>query len=277
MLKWKNSLKASSKYGVLIILAVVVVLPVLYVIAGSFMQQNEINDSVRNYKFHIIASPFTFTQYETILFKYSGFLLKFWNSVLITCPIVIGQIVVSSFGAYAFAKLEFPLKKQLFFMYILLIIMPYQVTLVPIYIMMKKLNLMGTYLAVILPGVFSTFGVFLLTQFMKSVPDEECEAAKVDGAGHLRVLFQIILPQCKGAIASLSILCFADNWNMIEQPQILLNSESLQPLSTFLSKINSSQIEVAFACDVLFMIPAILIYIKGEKELMQGIQHLDMK
>lgn len=273
----KNRLKVFARYFMLIVLVVTVISPVFYIITGSFMDAKEIAGSVQNYHFHIFPNPFTWTQYRTILFEYSGFLLKFWNSVYLTFPIVIGQIVISVFGAYSFAKIEFPFKKQLFFLYIVLMIMPYQVTLVPIYIMMKKLNLVGTFASVILPGIFSTFGVFLLTQFMKSVPNEECEAAKVDGSGHLRVLFQIILPQCKGAVTALFILCFADNWNMIEQPLILLGNENEQPLSTFLSKINSSQIEIAFACGVLFMIPAVLIYLKGEKELMQGIQHLDMK
>jgi multiple sugar transport system permease protein len=154
--------------------------------------------------------------------------------------------------------------------------MPYQVTLVPIYIIMEKLNIVGSYASVILPGIFSTFGVFLMTQFLKAIPNEQCEAAKVDGASHKQILFEIILPQCKGALVSLIILSFIDNWNMIEQPLILLGSEK-QPLSTFLSQINNNEIGIAFACSVIFMLPSIFIFFRGEKQLLEGIQHLDMK
>lgn len=202
--------------------------------------------------------------------------MKFWNSIILTLPTVIGQILISVLGAYAFAKIKFPFNKPIFFMFILLMLMPYQVTLVPIYIILKKMNLVGSYTSVILPGMFSTFGVFLLTQFIRSIPDEQCQSAKVDGANHIQILFKIILPQSKGAVASLAILSFLDNWNMIEQPLILLENPK-QPMSIFLSQINQTELRVAFAAGVLFMIPSILIFLKGEKQLLEGIQHLDLK
>lgn len=259
------------------VFAFITAFPVFYVVFASFMNSNTIVDAFQNYRFHLLPIPFTLQQYRSILFDYSGYLMRFWNSVILTFSGIGGQMVVAIFGAYAFAKINFPFKKQFFFFYILLMIMPSQVTLVPIYIIERKINLIGTDWAVILPMIFSTFGVFLLTQFMKFVPEEECEAAKVEGASHLRILFQIVLPQCKGAVASLFILGFADNWNMIEQPQILLNEDSMQPLSTFLSQVNAQQLNVACACGVIFMIPALLIYFRWEKELMTGIQYLNMK
>ena len=115
-----------------------------------------------------------------------------------------------------------------------------------------------------------------MTQFVKSIPDEQCEAAKVDGASHVQILFRIIMPQCKAAVVSLAILSFVDNWNMIEQPLILLENGK-QPLSTFLSQINNTELGLAFACGVMFMLPSILMFLKGEEELLQGIQHFDMK
>ncbi|AGK96026.1 carbohydrate ABC transporter permease [Clostridium pasteurianum] len=264
------------KYLILIICAVCALLPVVYMISSSFMGMAQVNQSLSDYSFHIVPDSFTLIQYYEVFIRSPEFLLKFWNSIILTLPTVIGQIVISVLGAYAFAKIKFPFNKPIFFMFILLMLMPYQVTLVPIYIILKKMNLVGSYASVILPGMFSTFGVFLLTQFIKAIPDEQCQSAKVDGANHIQILFKIILPQCKGAVASLAILSFLDNWNMIEQPLILLENAK-QPMSIFLSQINETELRVAFAAGVLFMIPSILIFLKGEKQLMEGIQHLDLK
>lgn len=264
------------KYLILIIFAVCALLPVVYMLSSSFMDSGEVQQSLSNYSFHIVPNSFTLIQYYEVFLRSPEFLLKFWNSIILTLPTVLGQILISVLGAYAFAKIKFPFNKPIFFMFILLMLMPYQVTLVPIYIILKKMNLVGSYASVILPGMFSTFGVFLLTQFIRSIPDEQCQSAKVDGANHIQILFKIILPQCKGAVASLAILSFLDNWNMIEQPLILLENTK-QPMSIFLSQINQTELRVAFAAGVLFMIPSILIFLKGEKELMEGIQHLDLK
>lgn len=275
-MRQKNKMAAFFEYVVLIVFALCAIFPVVYMISSSLMGEDEVKTAIQSCKFHIIPDGFTMIQYYTILLRKPDFLLKFWNSIILTVPAVIGQILISIFGAYAFAKIKFKFKEEIFFMFILLMIMPYQVTLVPIYIIMKKMNLVGSYAAVILPAMFSTFGVFLMTQFLKAIPDEECQAAKVDGAGHLQILFKIIIPQCKGAVVSLAILSFVDNWNMIEQPLILLG-EQKQPLSTFLSQINDKELGVAFACGVMFMLPSIFMFLKGEEELLQGIQHLDMK
>jgi multiple sugar transport system permease protein len=272
----KNKVVLTFEYIILSIFAVAALFPVIYMVSNSLMGEEEVKNALQNFKFHIIPDGFTMIQYYNVLLKQPDFLLKFWNSVILTVPTVIGQLLVSILGAYAFAKIEFKFKIQIYFMFIVLMIMPYQVTLVPIYIIMKKLNLVGSYASVILPGIFSTFGVVLMTQFIKSIPDEQCEAAKIDGANNIEILFKIIIPQCKGALVSLTILSFIDNWNMIEQPLILLGDDK-QPLSTFLSQINSGELGIAFACGVIFMLPSIFMFLKGENELLEGIQHLDMK
>ena len=107
---------------------------------------------------------------------------------------------------------------------------------------------------------------------MRSIPGEYSESAKIDGAGHFSVFSKIVLPQCKAGVASLAILGFIDNWNMVEQPLIFLKDEFKYPMSIFLSKINSGQLGIAFACGVIYMIPPILIYLFGEEHLVKGIQ-----
>ena len=151
-------------------------------------------------------------------------------------------------------------------------LLPYQATLVPNYIILNKLNLVGSYLAIILPGAFSTFGVFLLRQFIIAIPDEYIEASKVDGASHMRIFARIIVPQCKGGIASLAILSFIDNWNMVEQPLVFLQDSFKYPMSIFLAHINQTQLGIAFACGILYMLPAVLIFLYGEDYLVKGIQ-----
>lgn len=265
--------------------------PLIYMVCNSFMESGEVMEAYallsqdsgvktgaeRSLGIHLIPDRVSLMQYYQALFRKPSFLVMFWNSVIITVPIVAGQLLVSTLGAYAFAKLKFPFRDQIFFLYIIVMMMPFQVTLVPQYITLRRLELLGSWFAVILPGIFSTFGVFLLRQFMIRIPDEYGEAAKIDGAGHFRVFVSIILPQCKGAMASLAILVFVDNWNMVEQPLLFLDNEQMHPLSIFLSRINTSELGVAFACGILYLLPALLVFLYGENYLIEGIQRSGIK
>ncbi len=280
-----NKLKSFTKYLIIICISAALLLPVVYMLSNSFMSSREV---IQNYSavsetvaeegkapkitFSLIPETVSFMQYYNVLLRKPKFLFMFWNSVIVTLPILLGQIVVSAMAAYAFSKLKFPFSNKIFFLYIIVMMMPFQVTLVPNYIILDRINLLGSYWSIILPGVFSTFGVFLLRQFMINIPDDYCEAAKIDGAGYWRSFSAILLPQCKGAIASLAILVFIDNWNMVEQPLIFLKDETMHPLSIFLSRINSQDIGIAFACGILYMIPTLLIFLYGENYFIEGIE-----
>lgn len=278
-------------YILLILASAALLFPIVYMVCNSFMESREVTkayallsedpelraNAAERLSIHLIPERASLMQYYQALFRKPTFLIMFWNSVIVTVPIVAGQLVVSTLGAYAFAKLRFRFRDPIFFLYIIVMMMPFQVTLVPQYISLKKLGLVGSYLAVILPGIFSTFGVFLLRQYMIRIPDEYSEAAKIDGAGHFRIFISIILPQCKGAMASLAILAFVDNWNMVEQPLIFLDNEQMHPLSIFLSRINTSELGVAFACGILYLLPALFIFLYGENYLIEGIQRSGLK
>jgi len=280
----KNKLKNLLKFTFLLAVTIMLLFPVFYMITNSFMSKQEAANTYnlissasegntnKMLSFKFIPDMVTATQYYSVFFKEPKYLLMFWNSIIITLPIVLGQIVVATLAAFAFSKLRFPFRDKIFFIYIIVMMMPFQVTLVPNYIMLKELGLLGKYSAIILPGIFSTFGVFLLRQFMKSIPEEYMEAGKIDGAGYFQLFYKIVLPQCKGAMASLAILVFIDNWNMVEQPLIFLKDESMYPLSIFLSRINSEELGLAFACGVIYMLPTLLIYLYGENYLVEGIQ-----
>ena len=268
--------------------AVVFLMPTVLTITNSFMEKSEIaanygaifssltsttgktyvSDDV-NLKF--IPDKVSFSQYMTALILSPDYLLKFWNSVLLVVPIVLGQLLVACFAAYSFTRFRGRFKEALFFLYIVLMLMPYQVTLVPNYLVSQWLGLYNTPWAIILPGIFAPFAVFLLTKFMRRIPVSLIEAAKLDGANEFQIFRQVCIPMCRSALYSVAILVFIDYWNMVEQPLILLSDEELYPLSVFLSKINAGEISLAFAVAVIYMIPPLLIFLYGEDNLVEGI------
>ena len=283
------------------VLAIAFLFPVLFTIVNAFMEQEEIvenygmileqispgfnygedDGSGRTYSdeanLKLIPDNVTLSQFYTVLMKSPDYLLKFWNSVLIAGLIVLGQVIIGALAAFAFAKVRSKWVDALFYLYIVMMLMPFQVTLVPNYLMADWLGILNSYAAIILPGAFSTFGVFLLRQFMMQVPDAYIEAARLDAAGEVKIFRKIVLPMCKPGLASLCILTFIDMWNMVEQPLILLEDTALYPLSVFLSRVNSGQLGIAFAAAAVYMIPVLLVFLYGEKYLVQGILHSGVK
>ena len=215
----------------------------------------------------------SFSQYITVLFKSPEYLLKFWNSVILVGPIVVFQLIVACLASYGFARYEGKLRQIIFFSYIILMLMPYQVTLVPNYLVSSWLKLLDTNWAIWLPGIVSPFAVFLLTKFMKRIPQSMIEAAQIDGAGEWQIFRKICIPLCKGAICSAAILVFIDYWNMVEQPLILLSDAEKHPLSVYLSRINSGEVGLAFAVATIYMIPCLLVFLHGEEYLVDGITY----
>ncbi len=224
-----------------------------------------------NLKF--IPDMVSFSQFSTVLFKSPEYLLKFWNSVILVGPIVVFQLLVASFASYGFARYRGRIREIIFFAYIILMLMPYQVTLVPNYLISDWLNILDTKWAIWLPGIMSPFAVYLLTKFMRRIPESVMEAAQIDGAGEWQIYRRICMPLCKGAICSAAILVFIDYWNMVEQPLILLTDPETHPLSVFLSKINKGEIGLAFAVATIYMVPSLLIFLYGEEYLVDGITY----
>ena len=221
----------------------------------------------------LIPDKVTFSQYVTSLFKSPEYLLKFWNSVILTVPIVIFQLAVASIASYSFFRFRGRIKEIIFFLYIAIMLMPYQVMLVPNYLVADKIGILGTRLSIILPGIFSPFSVFLLTKIMRRIPVSLIEAARLDGAGEWQIFTQICMPLCKNALISVGMLVFIDYWNMVEQPIIMLDDSEKYPLSVFLSEINTGEIGIAFAVAVIYMIPTILMFLYGEDYLVEGITY----
>lgn len=185
----------------LTILAVMMLFPIVFTLTNSFMTEQEIGsnyDSIGEVKkdtpfinLKLIPDLVSFEQYGTVLVKNPTFLKMFWNSVFMVVPIIVGQVIVASFAAYVFAKIQFRGRDKLFIVYLLTMLMPFQVTLVPNYIMADKLGILNSIASIILPGIFGAFGVFMLRQFMLHIPDAYIEAAKMDGAGHITIFLRL--------------------------------------------------------------------------------------
>ena len=265
-------------------------MPTVLTISNSFMTQSEISSNygkvfanvsgsdgkayiAESVNLKFIPDKVTFNQYISVLIRSPDYLLKFWNSVILVVPIVLLQLVIASVTAYGFTRWRGKLRSFLFFFYVILMLMPTQVTLVPNYLVSDWLGLLGTRWSIIFPGAFAPFSVFLLTKSMRRIPVSLIEAAKLDGSSEWQIFKDICLPQCRSALYSIAILVFIDYWNMVEQPIILLPNADLQPLSVYLSTINTSEVGLAFAIATIYMVPSLLLFLHGEDYLVEGIAH----
>ena len=272
-----------------LVISIVFVMPTVLTFTNSLMSKSEI---AANYgqifssvsgdakvfvstetNLKLIPDMVTFDQYANVLIKNPQYLIKFWNSVILTVPIVVGQIAIALLAAYGFARFEGKIRSLIFFAYVILMLMPYQVTLVPNRLVAEWLNLYDTRWAIILPGIFSPFAVFILTKFMRRIPNAMIEAAKLDGAGEVQVFCKICVPMSKGIIYSVAILVFIDYWNMVEQPLVLLKTSDMHPLSVFLSEINSGDAALAFAVASIYMIIPLLTFLYSEDYIVEGVAY----
>ena len=276
----QSSLSAKTgRYLTLTLFAIFFALPIVYTVMNSLMSPAEVQhyySGSGQMTLHLLPDQFSLEEYYQILFRQPDYLMRFFFFFWPVTVIVIGQVCVSSAAGFAFAKFRFPGRDVLFF-FVIILMMPIQVTLVSNYIVLDRMGLIGTYFAIILPAIFSPFGVFLMRQVIATMPDELIEAAKLDGAGNWRIFLRIVLPCSKSGVVSLVILCFIDNWNMVEQPIVCLKDAGKYPLSVFLSQINEMNPGLSFACGVLAMVPVALLFLFYEKELIEGIGFSNLK
>lgn len=271
------------------VFALIFLLPTVLTITNSFMTQSEITANYgevfqsaagdgssyvsEKVTLKFIPDMVSFAQYRATLFATPDYLLKFWNSVVLVVPIVLLQVGTAAITAYGFTRWRGKVRSFLFFFYVILMLMPYQVTLVPNFLVSDWLGILNTRWAIIFPGMFAPFSVFLLTKFMRRIPASLIEAAKLDGSSEWQIFRDICLPQCRSALYSIAILVFIDYWNMVEQPLTLLPDASKQPLSVYLAEINAGEVGIAFAVATVYMVPCLLLFLHGEDYLVEGIVH----
>ena len=239
-----------------------VVVPILFTLVNSFSTGTA---------YGLLPQQWSLAGWYEVLIRRPHYLVKFWNSLILSVAIAAGQALVASLAGYAFSKFRFPGREPLFFIVIIVMMMPYQVTLVSNYFVIRGLGLMGSWAALIIPAVFSPFGVFLLRQVFDTCPDELLDAARIDGAGDLTILFRILLPRSRAGVVSLVLLTFVDAWNMVEQPLVYLDNSYDYPLSVFLSQMSGQDVGVLCVCGILAALPVLLLFLFYDQDLADGI------
>lgn len=239
----------------LLLLAAVFFLPTLATILLSFYPGESIG----------------FIGYDDLFFDCFTFYKMFWNSVIYAYIITALQLLVILPAAFAFSVAKFRGKEALFFFYMILMMMPLQVMILPNYIGLRDMGILNTRAGIILPMVFSPFGVVVLRQYMKNIDTSAIEAMRLETNSVLRILLHSIVPQVKVCLYAVAIFVFAECWNMLEQPMLLLQDENLKTLTVFFSNTAQYGEHILYPASVLFMIPILLLYLFFHKELERGL------
>ncbi len=271
----------------LLILALVILLPMIQTFLYSFSSMTDMKDYMKtrgNYDetvwmdSNLSPRMFSIDQYYHILITDNTVLRLFLNSVGYTVLILLGQFLVIPPMAFALSKFRFPGRDALFFSIILLMVLPFQVTMVPNVLTLRALSLLDTIWAVVLPLWFSPFYIFLIRQFMVTLPDELLEAASIDGAGPFRTYVHILLPVCRPILGAAAALSFADCWNLVEQPlTYLTHRQELMPLSTMFNQLAAENTGFEFAGAALYILPALFVYMFFQEDILSGLQLTEMK
>ena len=269
----------------LILCALPVWWPLWFLASGALMPLDELNATIGpalgaaagQTSWHLLPSWPTLQPITELLLDTPQFFVMFWNTVAQVFPQVAGQLLVATPAAWALSRLQFKGRGVLFAVYVVLMLLPFQVTMVPSYLVLGQFHLLNTALAVILPGVFSAFPVFIMAKGFDAVPRALLEAAAIDGAGHGQTFLHIGLPLGVPGILSALVLSFLEGWNAIEQPMTFLKNPALWPLSLYLSDISSGNLGVAMGASLVMLAPAALIFRFGQPYLELGIQASGIK
>lgn len=272
---------------ILFLVGLFFLLPLIVTLANSFMSEAEI---AQNYtstlttfdlaagiikkfqRISLIPEQAGFWQYFEVLLNQPSFLILLTNSIKLALPVALGSLIISLLTAYGFSIWEWKHKGTVFTVYIVVMLMPLQAVLVPNYIIADVLGLKDSYLAIILPGIFSPFGVFLMRQSMKVIPPAYFEAARMDGAGNWYIFWQIIVPQMKSSMAALMMLTFIEYWNLVEQAVVFIDDYAREPLSVYLSRIADGRMGLVDAASCVYMFLPFWFLMLGQKDLEKGIE-----
>ena len=256
-----------------------------FFLTGSFMGQSELSENLgsvmgeatRYARWNFLPQNPTLKHYIEVLLDSPEYFVMFWNSIKVVMGTLVGQCTIAIPAAWGFAVYKFKFKKSLFFLYIIIMMMPFQVTMLSNYLILKQLKLLDTLASLIFPGIFSTFPVFIMFNFFRGIPPAVIEAARIDGAREWDIFLKIGIPLGKGGIIASLVLEFLEYWNLIEQPMTFLNDKTKWPLSLFLPAIRGENVGFAFAVSVITLIPAALVFFAGHEYLEQGIASLGIK
>lgn len=273
------------KKFVLLFAALSVWIMLASVFGGAFMTENETKALLapvflpqENYaSWRFLPREPSLASIIKLLLDTPEFYVMFWNSTLTVFLQLAGQLVFGAPAAWALSRLKFRGKGLLVGIYIVLMLLPFSVTMVPSYIVLNAISLLDTLWSVVLPAAFSCFAVFIMMKGFDAVPHSLLEAASLDGAGHFARFIRIGVPLGMPGIASALVLGFLEGWSMIEQPMTFLKTKSKWPLSLYLPQIGYDEIGIAMVASAFALAPALLVFLFGQKYLELGIQAAGIK
>lgn len=261
---------------IMLALAIVMIMPFLWMISTSLKTPTE----VFKYPIEWIPSNPTWEHHVKVWTGAKSFGTYYLNSLKISLIGMVGATFLSAFAAYGFARIEFKGRNGLFMLYLSMMMIPPQVLFVPKFIMFEWAGIYNTHWALILPAMFTIFGVFMLRQFFLSIPHEISESAFIDGAGHFRIFFQLILPLAKPALATLAIIDFSWHWNDYENALVFLIDEELYTIPLGLQNFileNMVDYNGMMAAASAGIIPMIIVFAIGQRYIIQGLTNSAVK
>ncbi len=255
--------------ALLALLAVLSLAPLLWMLSVSFMQTGEAS----HFPPPLLPTHATLDNYRE-LFVRAGMGRFLFNSFLISTCVMVLSVLFNTLAGYAFAKLRFKGRDRTFQALLGALVIPGQVAMMPLFLLLKQMGLVNTYMGAIVPGMAAIFGIFLVRQYARSIPDELLEAARIDGAGEWRIFFQIVLPALKPILVTLAIFSFLGAWNDFMWPLIILSDDSLQTLPVALASLSREHVmdyELMMAGSVVTILPVLLLFLVLQRYYIQGL------
>lgn len=266
----QNPITVAASYGLLAVLAFVMLFPLLYAISGSLMTAREIS----SYPPAFLPSQPRLNNFVDVL-QALPIPRQYLNSLIVAGCVMAGQLVTSVLSAYAFAFVRMPFRNLIFAIFLATLMVPWESIIIPNYLTMSQYHLINSYPALILPFVAAGFGTFLLRQFFLSFPKDLYEAVLLDGGGHLRFLWSILLPLSRPALAALAIWSFLSAWNQFLWPLLVINRDEMQTLQIGISRLQDVEAGTApnfiLAGTVLALVPTLLLIYFGQRHIVRGL------
>lgn len=262
-------------YALLALITVIMVLPFLWMLSTSLKSNSELY----RYPLTWIPDQFMWGNYTDVLEAVPFFRFIF-NSVFVATVVTLLQLVACSMGAYAFARMRFPGRDKIFLLYLGTMMVPTQVTIVPMFLVFSQLRLIDTYWALIIPGIFSAYGTFLLRQFFMGIPSALEESVRIDGGGYWRCFLWIIVPLSKPAFAALGTFTFLNNWNNFMWPLLVTNQVKMKTLPvgiTYFVGQYAIQWQLLMAAATMSLLPMLIVYLFTQKYFVAGIAMTGLK
>ncbi len=262
-------------YAFLIVGLIITLAPFLWMISTSL----KLGGNVLTFPPKWIPHPATLFQYKK-LFKEINFLVHFKNSVIVTLAVTILSLFINSLAGFAFAKYRFRGRDKIFTFLLASLMIPGQVTMMPVFLMLKKMGMLNSYLGLIIPCSASVYAIFLMRQFILTIPDDLIDSARIDGCSEFRIYWSIILPLCKPILATLGIFTFMASWNDFLWPLIVMLREKMYTLPVALANLNgqhATEYALLMAGAVVVVIPVVIVFLFAQKYVIRGITTTGLK